>query len=67
MTRSISGSLPFHKRRLASSEIVARAFKNPILNKEHEDDKLSGLNILATDERGPRLTIEMQTSWLVRL
>lgn len=37
-------------------------FLNPILDKESEDDKLAVLDILATDEHGRRLNIEMQTS-----
>jgi len=35
---------------------------NPFLGKQSEDDKLSILDILATDEHGRRLNIEMQTS-----
>ena len=35
---------------------------NPFLEKESYDDKLSVLDILATDEHGRRLNIEMQTS-----
>ena len=35
---------------------------NPFLGKESEDDKLSVLDILATDEHGRLLNIEMQTS-----
>lgn len=35
---------------------------NPFLGKETEDDKLSILDILATDEHGRLLNIEMQTS-----
>ncbi|MEJ7590613.1 MAG: Rpn family recombination-promoting nuclease/putative transposase [Planctomycetaceae bacterium] len=35
---------------------------NPFLGKEFEDDKLSVLDILATDEHGRLLNIEMQTS-----
>ncbi|MEZ6132761.1 MAG: Rpn family recombination-promoting nuclease/putative transposase [Planctomycetaceae bacterium] len=35
---------------------------NPFLGKESEDDKLSILDILATDEHGRLLNIEMQTS-----
>ena len=34
---------------------------NPFLGKESEDDKLSVLDILATDEHGRLLNIEMQT------
>ena len=37
---------------------------NPILERECDDDKLSVLDILATDERGRLLNIEMQTSLL---
>ena len=37
-------------------------FLNPILNKEFDDDKLATLDILATDEHGRHLNIEMQTS-----
>ena len=39
--------------------------KFPILNKEYDDDKLSVLDILATDDRGRQLNIEMQTSLVV--
>ena len=35
---------------------------NPILDRESNDDKLSVLDILATDEHGRLLNIEMQTS-----
>ena len=35
---------------------------NPFLGKDGEDDKLSVLDILATDEHGRLLNIEMQTS-----
>ena len=35
---------------------------NPFLGKESDDDKLSVLDILATDEHGRLLNIEMQTS-----
>ncbi len=35
---------------------------NPFLGKESADDKLSVLDILATDEHGRFLNIEMQTS-----
>ena len=35
---------------------------NPILDKETSDDKLSILDVLATDEHGRLLNIEMQTS-----
>ena len=35
---------------------------NPFLGKEFDDDKLSILDILATDEQGRLLNIEMQTS-----
>jgi len=37
-------------------------FQNPFLDKESDDDKLSVLDILATDEYGRQLNIEMQTS-----
>ena len=37
-------------------------FLNPFLGKESEDDKQSVLDILATDEHGRLLNIEMQTS-----
>lgn len=37
-------------------------FQNPFLDKESDDDKLSVLDILATDEHGRQLNIEMQTS-----
>ncbi|RLT20703.1 MAG: Rpn family recombination-promoting nuclease/putative transposase [Planctomycetota bacterium] len=37
-------------------------FLNPFLDKEFQDDKLSILDILATDEHGRMLNIEMQTS-----
>ena len=37
-------------------------FKNPFLGKEFDEDKLSILDILAIDEHGRRLNIEMQTS-----
>ena len=37
-------------------------FLNPILDKESADDKLSVLDILATDEHQRLLNIEMQTS-----
>ena len=35
---------------------------NPFLGKDSDDDKLSILDILATDEQGRLLNIEMQTS-----
>ena len=35
---------------------------NPFLGKESDDDKLSVLDILATDEHGRKLNIEMQTT-----
>ncbi len=35
---------------------------NPFLEKDYDDDKLSVLDILATDEHGRLLNIEMQTS-----
>ena len=35
---------------------------NPFLGKDRDDDKLSILDILATDEQGRLLNIEMQTS-----
>ena len=35
---------------------------NPFLDKDYEDDKLSVLDILATDEHGRMLNIEIQTS-----
>jgi predicted transposase/invertase (TIGR01784 family) len=35
---------------------------NPIAEKAYEDDELSVLDILATDEHGRLLNIEMQTS-----
>jgi predicted transposase/invertase (TIGR01784 family) len=37
-------------------------FRNPFLDKESDDDKLSVLDILATDEYGRLLKIEMQTT-----
>ena len=43
--------------RIAQVEIL-----NPFLGKEFDDDKLSVLDILATDEHGRLLNIEMQTS-----
>lgn len=43
-------------------KITQVTFLNPILNKESNDDKLAILDILATDEHGRRLNIEMQTS-----
>ena len=44
---------------LKVSELV---FLNPIQEQETEDDKLSILDILATDEHGRKFIIEMQTS-----
>lgn len=43
-------------------KITRVEFQNPILGKDYEDDKLSILDILAIDEHGRRLNIEMQTS-----
>ncbi|MFO0977085.1 MAG: Rpn family recombination-promoting nuclease/putative transposase [Planctomycetaceae bacterium] len=43
-------------------KITRVTFLNPILNKDSDDDKLAVLDILATDEHGRRLNIEMQTS-----
>lgn len=42
--------------------ITRVVIKNPILDKQDKDDKLSVLDILATDEHGRSLNIEMQTS-----
>lgn len=42
--------------------ITQVTFQNPFLDKESDDDKLSVLDILATDEHGRQLNIEMQTS-----
>src|SRR4051812_20800856 len=36
--------------------------KNPFVGKNFEDDKLVVLDVLATDEHGRRLNIEMQTT-----
>jgi predicted transposase/invertase (TIGR01784 family) len=43
-------------------KITQVKFQNPFLDKESDDDKLSVLDILATDEFGRQLNIEMQTS-----
>ena len=43
-------------------KITQVTFLNPILDMESDDDKLAVLDILATDELGRRLNIEMQTS-----
>jgi predicted transposase/invertase (TIGR01784 family) len=43
-------------------KITQVKFQNPFLDKESDDDKLSVLDILATDEHGRLLNIEMQTS-----
>jgi predicted transposase/invertase (TIGR01784 family) len=43
-------------------KITQVKFQNPFLDKESDDDKLSVLDILATDEYGRQLNIEMQTS-----
>ncbi len=43
-------------------KITQVKFQNPFLDKESDDDKLSVLDILATDEHGRQLNIEMQTS-----
>jgi len=40
---------------------------NPFLGKNTEDDKLSVLDILATDEQGRMLNIEMQTTLALEL
>jgi predicted transposase/invertase (TIGR01784 family) len=42
--------------------ITAVKFLNPILDKEFTDDKLSVLDVYATDEHGRHLNIEVQTS-----
>lgn len=42
--------------------ITQVTFQNPFLDRESDDDKLSVLDILATDEHGRQLNIEMQTS-----
>ncbi len=47
---------------VGQAKITQVTFLNPILNKESDDDKLAVLDILATDEHGRRLNIEMQTS-----
>ena len=43
-------------------KITSVEILNPFLGKETEDDKLSVLDVLATDEHGRKLNIEMQTS-----
>ena len=42
--------------------IAAITLRNPILGKETEDDKLSSLDILANDEHGRFINIEIQTT-----
>ena len=42
--------------------IVAVTIENPFLEKEWEEDKLSVLDILATDEAGRKFNVEMQTT-----
>lgn len=43
-------------------KITRVEFLNPFLGKETDDDKLSILDILATDEHGRKLNIEIQTT-----
>ena len=43
-------------------KITQVEFLNPFLGKETDDDKLSVLDILATDEHGRKLNIEVQTT-----
>jgi len=45
-----------------SMRIVELEIRNPILDQEDEDDKLSILDLRATDERGRMFNIEMQTT-----
>ena len=45
-----------------SLRITQVTILNPILDKEFEEDKLAVLDILAEDEHGRKLNIEMQTS-----
>jgi predicted transposase/invertase (TIGR01784 family) len=47
---------------VSQPRITQVKFQNPFLDKESDDDKLSVLDILATDEYGRQLNIEMQTS-----
>ena len=42
--------------------ITSVEFLNPFLGKKRDDDKLSILDILATDDLGRKLNIEIQTS-----
>ncbi len=46
----------------ASPRITDVTILNPFLEKDFEEDKLSVLDVLATDEHGRRLNVEMQTS-----
>ncbi len=46
----------------ASPRITDVTILNPFLAKDFEEDKLSVLDVLATDEHGRRLNVEMQTS-----
>ena len=45
-----------------SPRITDVTILNPFLEKDFEQDKLSVLDVLATDEHGRRLNVEMQTS-----
>ena len=45
-----------------SLRIRSVEFCNPILDKETEDDKLSILDILAQDDRGRLINLEIQTT-----
>jgi predicted transposase/invertase (TIGR01784 family) len=47
---------------IGQPKVTQVTFLNPILDMESDDDKLAVLDILATDEHGRRLNIEMQTS-----
>jgi predicted transposase/invertase (TIGR01784 family) len=57
ITRHFLNSVLDPKPRIAQVDI-----RNPVLDKEHEDDKLALLDILARDENGRQFNIEMQTT-----
>ena len=52
----------FNSNLVGQPRITQVRFQNPFPDQESDDDKLSVLDILATDEHGRQLNIEMQTS-----
>lgn len=57
VTKHFLNSILEGQRRISHVRIL-----NPILDKDSIDDKLAVLDVLATDEHGRKLNIEMQTS-----